>query len=94
MHTLETLEACKQEGTEVLDALLLPVDYAVLHWPKADLLGESAWYFTRGQAVRVAGTPAAGLLRVYGEGRFLGVGEILEDGRLAPKRLMNLQQAG
>jgi len=90
MYTLEVLEASKLEGTEALDALLLPVDYAVLHWPKAELLGDTAWYFTRGQAVLVAGTPASGLLRVYGEGRFLGVGEILEDGRLAPKRLMNL----
>jgi len=29
------------------------------------------------------------MLRIYGEdGRFLGVGEVLADGRVAPKRLL------
>ena len=73
-----------------MDALLLPVDHAVLHWPMASLQEDMAFYFTRGQAVRVAGTPSEGRLRVYAGSRFLGVGEIIEDGRLAPKRLMNL----
>ena len=91
MHSLQDLEALKGgQGLAALDALLLPVDHAVLHWPKAALTGDSAWYFTRGQAVFVPGAPAAGKLRVYGDGRFLGVGEMLSDGRLAPKRLMNL----
>ena len=90
LHTLESLEALKASGPEALDALLLPVDHAVLHWPMASLQDDSAWYFSRGQAVRVAGTPSTGRLRVYAGKRFLGVGEITEDGRLAPKRLMNL----
>ena len=92
MHTLENLEALKESGPEALDALLLPVDHAVLHWPMASLQEDVAWYFSRGQAVRVAGTPNEGRLRVYAGSRFLGVGEIIEDGRLAPKRLMNLPQ--
>ena len=90
LYTLADLEASKSEGDAALDALLLPVDHAVLHWPMADLSGDSAWYFARGQAVFVSGAPTSGKLRVYGEGRFLGVGEFLSDGRLAPKRLMNL----
>jgi tRNA pseudouridine55 synthase len=91
MLSLQDLEASKAEqGLAGLDSLLLPVDHAVLHWPKAALSGDSAWYFTRGQAVFLPGAPSAGKLRVYGDGRFLGVGEILSDGRLAPKRLMNL----
>ncbi|HEY1991579.1 MAG TPA: tRNA pseudouridine(55) synthase TruB [Gammaproteobacteria bacterium] len=92
LHTLESLEGLKDAGPAALDALLLPVDHAVLHWPKASLQEDMAWYFSRGQAVRVAGTPSAGRLRVYAGSRFLGVGEIIEDGRLAPKRLMNLPQ--
>lgn len=91
MTTLQDLEVLKgQGGLAALDALMLPVDHAVLHWPKAALTGDSAWYFTRGQAVFVPGAPLAGKLRVYGDGRFLGVGEMLSDGRLAPKRLLNL----
>ncbi|HEY3645132.1 MAG TPA: tRNA pseudouridine(55) synthase TruB [Gammaproteobacteria bacterium] len=89
--SLQELEARKAaQGLEALDALMLPVDHAVLHWPMAALTGDSAWYFTRGQAVFVPGAPAAGKLRVYGDGRFLGVGEMQGDGRLAPKRLLNL----
>ena len=91
MLNLQELEARKEsQGLGSLDALLLPVDHAVLHWPKAALAGDSAWYFTRGQAVFVPGAPATGKVRVYGDGRFLGVGEMQSDGRLAPKRLLNL----
>jgi tRNA pseudouridine55 synthase len=90
LYTLDELQARKAEGPEALEALLLPVDYAVLDWPKAALTGDSAWYFGRGQAVLVPGAPTSGRMRVYGDGRFLGVGEIQSDGRLAPRRLMNL----
>lgn len=90
LHTLEELQARKDDDPAALDALLLPVDYAVLDWPKAALTGDSAWYFTRGQAVLVPGAPTSGRMRVYGDGRFLGVGEIQSDGRLAPRRLLNL----
>ena len=38
--------------------------------------------------VEVAGEKVPGLARVYGEGRrFLGVGEISANGRLAPRRV-------
>jgi tRNA pseudouridine55 synthase len=91
MLSLAELETRKEtQGLEALDSLLLPVDHAVLDWPQATLTGDSAWYFTRGQAVFVPGAPATGKLRVYGDGRFLGVGEMQSDGRLAPKRLLNL----
>ena len=77
-----------------LDALLLPVDSALKHWPEARLSGDAAWYFAKGQPVFVPGAPTSGRLRVYAEGRFLGVGEIQSDGRLAPRRLMNLPPVG
>ena len=94
MHSLQDLEAAAAAGPQALDDLLLPVDHAVQHWPKAALSGDAAWYFGKGQAVFVAGAPTVGLLRVYADGRFLGVGEMQGDGRLAPKRLMNLPPAG
>jgi tRNA pseudouridine55 synthase len=94
LYSLAELEALSSQGPDALDALLLPVDYAVLDWPKAALTGDSAWYFAKGQAVFVPGTPTSGRVRVYGDGRFLGVGEMLDDGRLAPKRLMNLSDLG
>ena len=90
MHGLAELELAAQASTAALDSLLLPVDSAVAHWPKAELTGDAAWYFAKGQPVFVPGAPTAGCLRVYAAQRFLGVGEIMDDGRLAPKRLLNL----
>ncbi len=94
MHGLADLEQAAEAGSAALDALLLPVDSAVAHWPKAELGGDAAWYFAKGQPVFVPGAPTAGRLRVYAAQRFLGVGEIISDGRLAPKRLLNLPGAG
>lgn len=94
MHGLAELELAAQGGTAALDALLQPVDSALAHWPKADLAGDAAWYFAKGQPVFVPGAPTAGRLRVYAAQRFLGVGEIISDGRLAPRRLLNLPAPG
>lgn len=91
MHTLA--ELAERQAADRLDALMLPVDSAIAHWPKAVLGGEAAWFFSKGQPVFVPGAPVSGLLRVYEGPRFLGVGEISPDGRVAPKRLMNLPAA-
>ncbi|HEV2111787.1 MAG TPA: tRNA pseudouridine(55) synthase TruB [Gammaproteobacteria bacterium] len=94
MHGLADLELVAQGGSEALDTLLLPVDSALTHWPKAELTGDAAWYFAKGQPVFVPGAPTAGRLRVYSAQRFLGVGEIISDGRVAPRRLLNLPAQG
>jgi len=94
MHGLAELGELAEQGPATLDALLLPADSAVAHWPKAELAGDAAWYFAKGQPVFVPGAPTSGRLRVYAAQRFLGVGEIISDGRLAPKRLLNLPGAG
>lgn len=89
MVGLETLRACAEQGPEALEALLLPVDTAVADWPRVDLDPDSAYYLRQGQAVQVPGAPTQGRVAIYGPGgRFLGVGEILEDGRVGPKRLL------
>ncbi|MFE8730244.1 tRNA pseudouridine(55) synthase TruB, partial [Aeromonas hydrophila] len=47
-------------------------------------------YVNQGQAVQVPGAPASGQVRmtVGPEREFIGVGEIDDDGRVAPKRLV------
>ncbi len=40
-----------------------------------------------GQPVMMPQVTGQGLVRLYMEETFLGVGEILEDGRIAPRRL-------
>ncbi|PKF70176.1 tRNA pseudouridine(55) synthase TruB [Pseudomonas fluvialis] len=88
--SLEALEAAHAEsGSEALDAFLLPVDSGLQHWPLVELSAHSAYYWLHGQPVRAPGAPAFGLLRVVDEqGRFIGIGEVSDDGRLAPRRLI------
>jgi tRNA pseudouridine55 synthase len=89
MISLERLEALAEEGPEALDGVLRPVDEALAHWPAVELDADSAFYLRQGQAVFVPGCTAQGWLRVYGpEHRFLGIGRLQDDGRVAPKRLM------
>ena len=88
---MRTLAALQQHpsGDPTLDGLLLPADSAVDHWPAVRLGTDAAWYFTRGQAVVVPAAPHRGWVRVYAPERFLGLGEVLDDGRITPRRLLN-----
>ncbi|MCC7413087.1 MAG: tRNA pseudouridine(55) synthase TruB [Gammaproteobacteria bacterium] len=88
--TLAALERQAAEGgAESLDALLLPADAALARHPDVQLSEDAAYYLRRGQPVLVARAPRSGLVRLYdGERRFLGVGEVLDDGRIAPRRLL------
>lgn len=89
MVTLDRLrELAKQEDFPLLDTLLLPMDAALSDWPQVNLSEDVAYYFTKGQAVLIPHAPTHGQVRIYNtHRRFLGVGEILDDGRVAPRRL-------
>lgn len=88
--TLEELEKAHAEGgNEALDRFLLPVDAGLEHWPLLQLSEHSAYYWLHGQPVRAPEVPKFGMLRVQDhEGRFIGIGEVTDDGRLAPRRLI------
>ncbi|HEX5055798.1 MAG TPA: tRNA pseudouridine(55) synthase TruB [Gammaproteobacteria bacterium] len=91
MYSLSRLEAIVAEGGwEALDPLLLKADSALPHLPELVLSPALAALLRQGQAVRSDTPPTSGLLRLYaGEGReFMGVGRVLEDGRIGPKRLI------
>jgi tRNA pseudouridine55 synthase len=91
MVTFEVLEDClAREGEAGLDRLLLPMESGLSQWPDVRLSVNAAFYLRQGQPVLVPHAPTAGLVRLYeGQRRFLGVGEILDDGRVAPRRLLN-----
>jgi tRNA pseudouridine55 synthase len=89
MVGLPEIEQRAEEGLEALDGLLLPIDSAVGHWPEVKLSEDAAYYLKLGQPVLVPKAPPNGWLRLYdARGRFLGVGEIEDDGKVAPRRLM------
>jgi tRNA pseudouridine55 synthase len=72
-----------------MDALLLPADSALEGLPVVRVSESSGFYIRQGQPVQVPNAPCNGMVRVALEtGEFLGVGEILDDGRVAPRRLI------
>ncbi len=89
MVTMEQVQEAALEGNEALDALLLPVDTALSDWPAVQLDADSSYYLKMGQAVVVPRAPTEGWVRLYeGADRFIGVGQIQDDGKVAPKRLL------
>lgn len=90
MYSLAELASQRDEqGDAALDRLLLPVDSAVADWPVIRLDEDMSFYMRRGQPLQVPRAPTEGRVRLYTEaGEFLGIGEIADDGRIAPKRLL------
>ena len=88
MITLEELLA--RAEADVLDDCLLPVDSGLIDWPMVTLDENSMIRFCHGNPVEQA-VEVPGLVRVYGpEQKLLGVGEILPDNQLKPRRIMHL----
>jgi len=87
MHTLEALKSNEQVAE--MDAMLLPIDTALDGLPLVKLSESAGFYIRQGQPVQVPNAPCNGMVRVALEtGEFLGIGEILDDGRVAPRRLI------
>jgi len=81
--TLEDLQAL---GEASRLTWLLPPERLLEHLPRVDLDATLAGRFQNGQAVRATGV-RAGALRVYQEGRLLGIGNGDAEGVLHPGRL-------
>lgn len=93
--TLDELAEERGEGrAEVLDHHLLPVDSPAVSLPKLILPDDSGYYLRQGQPVMDLQVYRIGeegdMVRLFLEsGDFLGVGEITDDGRVAPRRLVS-----
>ena len=89
MVGMDTLQARAEEGFAALDSLLLPIESALGGWPQVRLSADATFYLRQGQPVVVPKAPTGGWVRLYSDsGQFMGVGEIQDDGRVAPRRLM------
>ncbi|HEU0153657.1 MAG TPA: tRNA pseudouridine(55) synthase TruB [Arenimonas sp.] len=102
MHTFASLEAVAAAGGEpALDALLLPVEAGLAHWPAAVVDAGEARRLGQGQAVSTLGSAPGGapgpipatVNLLDPAGRSLGLGEWREDGQLWPKRLFRWASA-
>ncbi|WP_261643865.1 tRNA pseudouridine(55) synthase TruB [Erwinia mallotivora] len=97
MVTLEQLVTLNEEAlrserpaADLLDSLLMPLDSPAAAYPEVNLLNAAAAYFKQGQPVQVPHVPAKGLVRVTegSDHKFIGMAEIIDDGRVAPRRLV------
>ena len=88
--TPEQLTAVKKAGTDTdLDALLQPIESCIQHLPRLSLSEAATFYIRQGQPVLVPNGPQSGMVRIADAGGlFLGVGDMRDDGKLAPKRLL------
>ncbi len=88
MVTMAAVRAAAEQGTDALDGLLVGTDSILRDVPALVLQESLAFYFRQGQPVMVPRAPTEGKVRVYADsGQFLGAGEVLDDGRIAPRRL-------
>jgi len=91
MMSMDALQSLASQGIEQLDDALLPIETAISDWPEVTLNNDLEYYIRRGQAVFVPRTVTEGLVKlISGENEFLGIGQILDDGKVAPKKLINL----
>lgn len=86
---LEALSELKvQGGLEFIDEQLIPMDQAIVELPEVNLPSVTASHLKNGQAVIVRHLPEEGLVRLYEEEQFIGIGCIDDDGKVAPRRLI------
>ena len=83
--TLEQLAALA--SAQHRQRLLRPIDNVLDHLPQVTLSEKTAHYFCHGQSVSVLKLPKPGLARIYSEHSLLGLGEVMAEGVVLPKRL-------
>ena len=85
-------EALTQEkelsGLGAIDQHLIAMDRAVSNLPEVRLPSDTAGFVKHGQAVLIPHLPAEGLVRLYEDEQFIGIGVIDDDGKVAPRRLL------
>ncbi len=92
--TLDIAAALTMDALEALslaerDAHIRPMDQLVAHMPAVELNDEMSRRVRQGNPLFVPQAPARGWVRLYGRDLgFLGLGEVLDDGRVGPRRML------
>jgi len=92
LHVEQALSLASLEAMatpEVRAQRLLPLDSMLGGIPEVHLTPLAAHYLRQGQPVSLQHGREPGWVRLYeGENRFLGLGQVMDDGRVAPRRLL------
>ena len=75
-------EVKEKHGMDRLDQNLIPMDRAIEDLPEVNLPNIAASQFKNGQSVLVRHLPEEGLVRLYEEEQFIGIGCIDDDGKV------------
>lgn len=95
MYTLTALQAIHETlGHDGLMQCLLPVETSVEVFPAVKLSTAAAFYLKMGQPVRAPFHIDGSLVRLMSEdAKFLGMGEVMADGRVKPHRMVVVSRA-
>ena len=98
MVDFNTLEQLAQQDWQCLEQVLLPVHSLLPHWPTVILTPQLAHDLYQGRTIAVTHALVPGWVKLFVTvdytviqgNQFLGIGQVLDDGRIAPRRLINL----
>ena len=86
--TVEQLEHIAEKGLDALDAELLPTEDSLPDWPEVIATDEMVIALRHGQTIKVEQEYSSANIRLFDrEKNFLGLGEMSEQGIVAPKRV-------
>ena len=83
--TIDQLDVMTQNER---DKVLMPMDELVSYLPSVEVNEAMSLMFCQGNPLFVPQAPSQGWVRLYGRSAgFLGLGEVLDDGRIGPRRM-------
>ena len=85
--TIEQLSLFKQK--DELERCLIPADEILSDWPEIALDTRQCQSIQNGQPIVLPANDLQGLVRMYSEDLFVGIGQLIPAGQLIPKRLFN-----
>lgn len=97
MTTLDKLQEitkdnAKDNDCKLLDQFLLPIESMLVGMPEIALTSDMVFYMHQGQPLVIAKAPNSGWVIMKSKsGQFLGVGEVMSDGKIAPRRMCNVK---
>ncbi len=86
-HTIEQL--LEMDDEQLLQSMIA-VDNPLSGMPAVNVTAEQAKAIKHGQALQIDNS-VQGMVRIYSQESFLGLGEMFLDGKLAPKKLFHLR---
>ncbi len=86
----KTIEQLTAMSVQELQQSLIAIDSPLQAFPSVNLSEQQAVAIKYGQSVQLISGSIEGVVRLYHDEVFLGLGEMLLDGKIAPKRLFNM----